>query len=289
MGSNPSVREQFDPPSHFLESPCPEPARSLPKGSEASAFFLIAVLLIASAAPAYSQKPRALSPKEVAIRKGLVRHTRELATDIGERNIAHYRSLVAAGSYLDRALKDEGYSVVPHTFSAEGKTVTNLEVIIAGASRAGENVVVGAHYDSALGTPGANDNAGGVAALLELARLLKSSKPFRTIRLVFFTNEEPPYFQTDQMGSLVYARELKKQNVNVVSMISLETIGYFSDRKGSQHFPPGLGAGFPDTGNFIAFVAGESSRSLLDRSLKAFRKATDFPAKVSLLPPICRA
>lgn len=281
MGPHPLIRNQFRPVLNFPASCCLRDATFV---FSPIAILLIAVLLIAPSASAQSQKPRALSPDEATIREGLVRHTRRLATGIGERNIAHYRSLIAAAAYIEGVLKSDGYSVVPHTFLADGKTVANLEVLIAGRNQAGENVVVGAHYDSAPGTPGANDNGSGVAALLELARLLKSARPSRTVRLVFFANEEPPYFQTDQMGSLVYARELKKQNVSVVAMISLETIGYFSDRKGSQHFPPGLGQGFPDTGSFIAFVTEETSRQLLEKTLNAFRKATNFPAESVAAP-----
>ena len=222
---------------------------------------------------------RALSASEAAVRAGLVRHVRHLATEIGERNIAHYSALSAAAAYLESVLRHEGYRVKHDSFSVAGRSATNLEVIIAGGNLSGENVVIGAHYDSAPGTPGADDNASGVAALLELARLLKSSKPARTVRLVFFTNEEPPYFQTEMMGSLVYARRLKQRHANVVSMLSLETIGYFSDQKDSQHYPPPLASLYPDTGNFIGFVGDESSRPLLQRATKAFRESVDFPVE----------
>src|SRR5262249_34621372 len=108
---------------------------------------------------------------------------------------------------------------------------------------------------------------------------LKDSNPDQTIRFVFFVNEEPPYFQTDQMGSLVYARQLHNQNVNVTGMISLETIGYYSDAEASQRYPAGFGVLYPYVGNFIGFVGNPRSRSLVRRTVKAFRESADFPSE----------
>ncbi|MBZ5522520.1 MAG: M28 family peptidase [Acidobacteriia bacterium] len=225
-----------------------------------------------------------LTAEESVLRDRLASHVRKLAGGIGERNIAHYASLVAAGEYLETALTTESCSVKSQTFSVDGKAVRNLEIQIKGSRLSRENVIVGAHYDSAPGTPGADDNASGVAAILELARLLKSSKPGRTIRLVLFVNEEPPYFQTGQMGSLVYARRLRQENVAVTSMLSLETIGYYSDSKGSQHYPPGLASLYPDTGNFIGFVGDVGSRPLVQRAIKAFRESAEFPSEAVAAP-----
>jgi Zn-dependent M28 family amino/carboxypeptidase len=139
--------------------------------------------------------------------------------------------------------------------------------------------VIGAHYDSVAGTAGANDNASGVAALLELGRLLKKTKPERTVRLVAFVNEEPPWFQTEEMGSLVYARRAKKRGERIVAMLALETIGCYSDLPKSQHYPAPFNMFYPDTGNFIAFVGNLRSRSLLRRAIGTFRATTPFPSE----------
>ena len=147
------------------------------------------------------------------------------------------------------------------------------------AATADGAVIVGAHYDSVSGTVGANDNATGVAATLELARWLQGSHLRRTIRFVFFVNEEPPYFQTGQMGSRVYARKLKHDGVPVSAMISLETIGYYSDAPGSQKYPPLLNLLYPSHGDFIAFVGNSKSRDVVRRATRAFRESAKFPSE----------
>jgi Zn-dependent M28 family amino/carboxypeptidase len=259
------------------------------------AFFgCIAILLLAGAGlifystgmplQSYAGARAPLTAEETVLRDRLVLHVKNLAERIGERNIAHYAALVAASESLEATLKAQGYDVKAYVFPAGGRSVRNLEIKIPGSQLSGENVVVGAHYDSAPGTPGADDNASGVAAILELARLLKSSQPRRTIRLVLFVNEEPPYFQTAEMGSLVYARQLQKEKVVVTSMMALETIGYYSDAKGSQHYPPGLASLYPDTGNFIGFVGNMSSRPLVQSALKAFRESVEFPSEAVAAP-----
>jgi Zn-dependent M28 family amino/carboxypeptidase len=126
---------------------------------------------------------------------------------------------------------------------------------------------------------GANDNASGVAATLELARLLEGSRLRKTIRFVLFVNEEPPNFQTNRMGSLVYARELRSGGVPVTAMISLETIGFYSEAEGSQWYPAGLGYFYPSRGDFIGFVGNSDSRDLVRRSIRAFRASTNFPSE----------
>jgi Iap family predicted aminopeptidase len=109
-------------------------------------------------------------------------------------------------------------------YGIEGRECYNLEAEITGSEKPDEIVIISAHYDSLEGTPGANDNATGVAALLALARAFADSKPERTLRFVAFVNEEPPFFQSDDMGSFIYARRCRERNENVVAMLSLETI-----------------------------------------------------------------
>jgi Zn-dependent M28 family amino/carboxypeptidase len=227
----------------------------------------------------YSGPLKPLTADEESIRDHLKHHVTQLAEAIGERNLDHYPSLQAAAEYLEATLKAMDYDVHSYAYSVDKDSVRNIEVQIGGAKSPAENLIVGAHYDTFGGTPGANDNASGVAALLELAQLLKTSKPDHTIRLVFFVNEEPPYFQTEQMGSRVYARQLHDQKVSVSGMISLETIGYYSDEEGSQRYPAGFGILYPYVGNFIAFVGNVGSRPLVRRAVKAFRRSADFPSE----------
>jgi Zn-dependent M28 family amino/carboxypeptidase len=148
-----------------------------------------------------------------------------------------------------------------------------------------EVIVVGAHYDSAQGTPGANDNASGVAAVLELARLLRDlDSNGKRIRFVLFVNEEPPYFGTEAMGSLNYARTLSERSERVVAMYSLETIGFYSSEPKSQRYPAPFGLMFPDRGDFVAFVGLMGSRALVRKTVGSFRSHTAFPSIGGVAP-----
>lgn len=227
----------------------------------------------------YAGELKPLTSDEAQLRDRISAHVRQLATVIGERNLDKYDELQKSIAYIQGQLEQMGYQVTKQDYTTEGETFTNLEVVVPGSKLSNENVVVGAHYDSVVGTPGANDNASGVAAVLELARAMKSSKPERTVRFVFFANEEPPYFQTPQMGSYVYAQKLKKQNVSVTSMISIETIGAYYDQPKTQHYPTGFAALYPDKGNFIGFVGNTESRPLLDHAIRVFRETTQFPSE----------
>jgi Zn-dependent M28 family amino/carboxypeptidase len=164
------------------------------------------------------------------------------------------------------------------------RKVRNLSAEIPGSTKPEEIVIVGAHYDTVYDCPGADDNTSGVAALLELARLLKDSHPARTLRFVAFVNEEPPWFQTESMGSLVYAREAHRKHEKIVAAISLETIGMYSDRPGSQQYPEPMGLLYPDRGNFIGFVGNLSSRALVRNAIQVFRQSASIPSQGSAAP-----
>jgi len=162
--------------------------------------------------------------------------------------------------------------------------VENIEAVVAGSAAPGEIVVVGAHYDSVRGCPGANDNGTGVAAVLELASRFAGSSRRRTIRFVAFVNEEPPWFQTPAMGSAVYANAARARGDRIVGMLSLETMGYYSDERGSQTYPPPLNLLYPDVGNFIGFVSNVRSARLLRRAARAFTARTPFPMRSAAAP-----
>jgi Zn-dependent M28 family amino/carboxypeptidase len=159
---------------------------------------------------------------------------------------------------------------------ARGPIARNVEATLLGTRTPEKIVVVGAHYDSAPGTPGADDNASGVAALLELARVFAQHPQPRTIRFVAFTGEEPPTFQTDEMGSLLYARLCKSRGDDVVAMLSLESIGYFH---GDQQYPAPFSLLYPSEGTFVGFVGNVGSRSETRKVVSAFRRNTAFPSE----------
>jgi hypothetical protein len=214
----------------------------------------------------------------------LQRHVTALASDIGERNIFRPRKLAEAADYVECAFTNAGYVPKRQTFEVIKEICHNIEVEIAGATKRDEIVILGAHYDSVAGSPGANDNGSGAASLLVLAEALARFQPARTLRFLAFVNEEPPNFQTDTMGSRVYARRCRERGEKIMAMISLETMGYFSDVKGSQKYPAPLGMIYPDRGNFISFVGNISSRPLVRRCIEIFRRDTPLPSEGAALP-----
>ncbi len=221
---------------------------------------------------------------ERALAGALRGHVERLAGEIGERNTSRPEGLALARDYVAEQLGAAGLAVRALRFDAGGVQVENLIAEVRGGSHADEIVVVGAHYDSAEGCPAANDNATGVAALFELARTFAHQPLDRTLRFVAFTNEEPPHFQTETMGSLVYAKACKASGDRITAMLSLETMGYFDDHEGSQQYPFPFGLFYPSTGNFIAFVGGIGSRAQVARATEVFRETTRFPAEGAALP-----
>jgi Zn-dependent M28 family amino/carboxypeptidase len=220
----------------------------------------------------------ALSAAGTLPAENLRRHVEAVASR--EHNVFHPRELEAAAKYIEGALSRFGYRVEAQRFAAApGEEVRNIEVEVKGGAQAAEIVLVGAHYDSVAGAVGANDNGSGVAAVLELARLLKDARPARTLRFVLFVNEEPPFFQTDAMGSRIYAARARERGERIAAMFTIETIGYYSDRPGSQRYPFPLGLFYPSTGNFIAFVSNFASRPLLHEAIASFRRHAAFPSE----------
>ena len=231
--------------------------------------------MIAVPGESHRGAPASLSTEESASRDRLRKHVATIAST--EHNTRTPQQLEAAAGAIEAELKALGHQVRRQAFDSGNGTVRNLEVTLAGRETA--SLVFGAHYDSAPGAPGANDNGSGVAALLELARLLRDWKPKHTVRLAFFVNEEPPYFQGPAMGSKVYADELVARGGRVAAMFSLETIGYYSERPGSQRYPFPLNLFYPKRGDFIAFVANLASRALLHETITAFRATARFPSE----------
>jgi hypothetical protein len=255
---------------------------------------LAAVLLVAVAAGcvmlgmpgrSFEGPSPPLGDEDAALRAELERDVRALAEEIGDRSVFRPERMEAAARHCETAFAAAGLTPQREPFAAVGQTFVNVVAEVRGAARAQEIVVVGGHYDTVRGSPGANDNATGVAATLALARRLAASRPARTLRFVAFACEEPPCFQTEQMGSLVHARAAKARGDDVVAMVSLETLGCFRDEPGSQEFPVrGMDLVFPSTGNFVAFVGDVGSRGLVRDTIRVFREHARVPSEGAALP-----
>ena len=228
----------------------------------------------------------ALTDAQVSLRDELRRDVERLAEQIGEKNIWNYHNLTTAADFLETSLAEAGYKVHRQNYQVENKTCSNIEIENTGTKHPDQIVIIGAHYDSVLGSPGANDNASAVAATLALARRFADKKTARTLRFVLFVNEEPPFFQTDRMGSYVYAKSCRERGDAIVAMLSLETIGYYSEKPNSQKYPFPLNLIYPSTGNFLAFVSNLSSHKLLHKAIASFRKNCKFPSEGGALPEI---
>ncbi len=254
----------------------------------AASVFLVGAFFFFYAIMPLSQHPTPSSippfPENAALRANLVGHVGVLAADIGERNIWRPAALADAAKYIRDGFRSMGFAVASQSYDTEGVTVENLEIEIEGKGRPDEIVILGAHYDSVVDCPGANDNGTGVAALMEIARWAVALRPERTLRLVAFVNEEPPFFQTDQMGSRVYARRCRERGENVVAMLSLETIGYYTDEEKSQDYPFPMNLFYPSEGNFVGFVGNVSSRGLVRKAKAYFKKHSSFPCEAGAVP-----
>lgn len=225
----------------------------------------------------YSGPLKPLSTDEQLLAGNLRRHVMAVAGR--EHNFMHPAALEESARCIERTFESLGYAVSAQRFEQASNEVRNIEAELPGGARAGEIVIVGAHYDSVAGSPGANDNGSGVAAVLELARLFREARPARTLRFVAFVDEEPPFFGSEQMGSRHYARRSKARGENIAAMFSLETIGYYSDLPRSQRYPFPLSFFYPSTGNFVAFVANFASRPLLHEAIASFRRHAAFPSE----------
>lgn len=202
-----------------------------------------------------------METKAQASMQNLRAHVEQLAGEIGERNIYHPRALQAAASYIERQWEQQGYVVERLAYEVSGVPCLNLEITRSGGARQPEILLMGAHYDTVMGSPGANDNASGVSALLEMSRLFASVAPALTVRFVAFVNEEAPFFTSHQQGSMVYAAAARRRGDYIRLMASLETIGWYCNEPGSQNYPPLFSLFFARIGrissaSFQIFVQG---------------------------------
>jgi hypothetical protein len=220
-----------------------------------------------------------------ALAMQLETHVRAVASR--PHNLEHPEALEAAACYIETTLKALGYRPQLQVYRVRDVDVRNIEVVIEPtlpSAKPAQTFVIGAHYDAPDDSPGANDNGTGVAALLELARSLKSLEHSQRLRLVFFVNEELPYAKTPDMGSYQHAKSLRERGEPISGMIALETLGHFSNRPGSQRFPFPFGHLYPDVGNFVAFVGMPRGRSLVTACVQTFRGHAAFPAIGGVAP-----
>ncbi len=240
--------------------------------------FVVATTLLGATISATASDVTVSMTSEITA-KQLRQHILHLAGTIGERNVFRPQALRAAQEYIEATWRGQGYEIVTQDYSVNGVRSTNLEVTRTGVRFPEQIILIGAHYDSVYGSPGANDNGSGVAALLELSRLFVRVEPEKSVRFAAFTNEEPPFYATEQQGSAVYARNARKRNDDIQFMVALETIGSYSNTPGSQRYPPLFRFFYPDRGNFIAFVSNFGSRHVMRALVRAFRASTDFPVE----------
>lgn len=230
------------------------------------------------------------SKNERELSERLYTHVDRLAGLIGPRHLGRPTHLEATATYIERELIGLGYSVERQTYEVEQTEVANLVVERPGARRAGEVVILGAHYDTVPTTPGADDNASAVAMLIEVARMLQRFTFQRTLRFVAFPCEEPPHFYTDTMGSQVYARQCRLGGERIVGMVCLEMVGYYSEEPNSQEIPPGIPRwlrwAFPTRGDFLAAVGNLRSWRLVWAFRRGFKRETRFPLFSIALPEI---
>jgi hypothetical protein len=292
--TEPDPAERRPPPSRGLVS---KGCRS--KGCAGLAAVVGLFLLGAVAWMTGMPRPRIAGPlppettDERALARRLEQDVRELAVGIGERNLLREGSMQQAAAWIERRLREAGYQPERHTYELTGAGhgvlagmfADNLIAELPGLEKREEIMVLGAHYDSVPGSPGANDNASAVAVLLALAERLAGRPRARTVRFVAFANEEPPFFLSRDMGSYAYAERCRQRGEEIVAMVAMDGLGYFSQEPGSQSFPaPGLGLLYPDRGEFIGMVTRPRDLRFLRRALASFRQQGSLPAEGVALP-----
>ncbi|MCK4345415.1 MAG: M28 family peptidase [Bacteroidales bacterium] len=210
----------------------------------------------------------------------------EILTSVNPpRNYRNPDSLNEIAGYIHDELARLDCKVKFQPYQVQGIEYKN--VIASFGEGPGKRIIVGAHYDVYGDYPGADDNASAVAGLLETARLLNrnNAKLKSPVDFVAYTLEEPPFFDTEFMGSAIHARFLHDNNTTIKLMICFEMIGYYSDQPNSQGFPlPGLSLMYPDKGNFIAVVGKFSQRKIVKRVKQLMKKYSEIDVYPVAIP-----
>lgn len=223
----------------------------------------------------YKGKPLPLTQEQKANKELYLKQLNEFAQV--PHNFMNPKELEKAKQFIKSELESYGYKV--NTLEYGQQKFGNLEVVIEPKKENLGTIVIGAHYDSEGEAPGANDNGSGVVILLDLAKRLKNVETNHKLRLVFFVNEEPPFFRQPDMGSTVYADNLVKTGEKIEAMYAFDVLGYYYEEEGTQHYPFLFAPFFPGKANFVAFVGGISSRNLIQKSVGAFRENSHFPSE----------
>lgn len=224
------------------------------------------------------------SPTQASLDPSRLRaHVKMLSETLAPRDYRRYWNLEKTAGYISNHLARAGAVMSEQVFTVDDRDYRN--VIATFGPTTPSRIIVGAHYDGCQDTPGADDNASGVAGLIELAYLLGKADLKQQVELVAYTLEEPPFFRTGNMGSARHAYQLRQDGVTVDAMICLEMIGYFSEEKGSQQFPSTfLKMLYPETGNFIAVIGRTGDHKLIRQLKTSMRGATDLPVEALCAP-----
>jgi Zn-dependent M28 family amino/carboxypeptidase len=256
---------------------------------------LVSTLVLFATVQPFVTPIRTVAPKVSA--EKLAEHVKKLSVDFYPRSSDQFEKTDQAADYIAAELRNTGARVVVQEVIVQEIRYKNIIAQFGStgaSSQQAEVIVVGAHYDShgdasagamtikgysrQTHTPGADDNASGVAGLIELARLLSQAKTQRQVELVAYCTEEPPHFRTEHMGSAWHAKQLQQQKRPIALMIALEMIGYFDDKKGSQSYPlPGMSLIYPASGNFIAIVNRMADFGLTRKVKALMAGATELP------------
>ena len=244
-----------------------------------------------------------ITENEKAMGRAIEGDLKFLTADVGMRNglsEGDYARLCRSADWIEGQFKEMGYVVNRQSYEVKGQNLTvngkpyfkdkQFHNLVAEKKGSGEGIVIlGAHYDAVNGSPGGNDNGSGVGVMMEVARAMAKEKCKKTIRFVAFTNEEPPFFQSADMGSLVYAKMCKARNDKIEAMVCLDTVGYFTDVKGSQKYPISIGKWlYGDRGNFLMFVSDFSSSDLTNKTAKLFRDKATINCEKAVFPDFVR-
>jgi Zn-dependent M28 family amino/carboxypeptidase len=254
-------------------------------GAVAAVLLIYALLGLLLTGPVAVRVPTFSLDPDVSSRR-LRETVQRLCTDFSPRSYRHTENLDRAADWIAEQFRLAGLEVEFQAYDVEGRTFRNVIARRSGSDPEAGIDVIGAHYDAYDEFPGANDNASGVAVLLELARTLPDDPHRRTHLFVAFCTEEPPYFATDQMGSHVFARRLVDRGERVELMIALDLVGYFSDEPRSQSFPfAGLGLFYPSKGDFIAVVGDSEAGPWIKRVKRGMIAMRAIPVHSFRAPP----
>ena len=206
----------------------------------------------------------------------LKRHVKYITDEIGERNVRKSLALHRAAHYIQQQLTMMGYEVEHQAFNTKGVKCENLQATKTGKDHPDDIILICAHYDTSKDCPGANDNASGIAAMLEVARYFTHINPDRSIRFVALANEKPPYTGTEKSGSWIYAHQASQRRDKIRTAIILESLGYYNNANSSQLYPPFMGIFHPRQGNFLAMASNLGSMGAMRKFAKYFKKHSNF-------------